>query len=154
MVGLWSATGQLLATVTVQAGREAELDSDWRYIELDHAVRLEAGDVFYLGAVVTADDPFYYSYPDIGTSGGVGGILGSDGVLKSGNKGDGWQISTSLGFIVPPQWAWWWPNYAANAQFEMVPEPASALICLFAVGGLTVRRKRRQMGPQHVQAAQ
>ena len=136
-VGIWSEDGTLLATATVPAGREAELDSDWRYVELDHAVRLEAGQVFYLGATTTTDDPFYYDKLDLAASDAVGGFLGGEGVLLSTNKGDGWQISANSGFFVPN--GQWWPNFAANARYDVVPEPA--MMTLFGLGALALSRR-------------
>ncbi len=54
-VGLWNASGTLLASTTVPAGTGASLVNNFRFVGIQ-SVTLNANDLYYVGAVSFVDD--------------------------------------------------------------------------------------------------
>jgi hypothetical protein len=134
-VGLWDATGTLLASGTVSAASTSVNQSLYESIT---PVMLTAGQTYYLAAYSAASFQFYDAGPDANPS--YGNVTMSPeiqlGVIA---------YTPNAGFAFPSTTEGSHDDaiIAPNFQFDVVPEPST--VCLLGGGSiilLTMRRRR------------
>jgi hypothetical protein len=133
-VGLWNASGQLLASATVPAGTDAALIDDFRYVPIA-PVTLSVGENYILGAFYGADamDPVFVA------DGTFSKITAAPGITPQGSM---YAESTSLvfpgGFPLSDS-----GTFGPSFTFQAVPEPGTiVLLSMGAFGGLVWWRRR------------
>jgi hypothetical protein len=149
-VGVWDATGGLVASATVPAGTAGTLEDAFRYVALPSSITLLAGQKYHIGALYPdALDPFNDPWdpdgdgnpansPAVGdgvavAAGGAGLVINGDYFAASGTLTN----PTSFGGGTPGRWG------AANARF-FVPEPTSlALAAWLGLAAQQMRHRRR-----------
>jgi hypothetical protein len=136
-VGLWTAGGTVLASVTVPAGTGATLSNGFRFVALGSPVSLLAGQTYVLGAHYTTETPTGDTFrQDNQLSGSdppqslfAPGTTWVDGRIVSGLT---MPTSNFYGFIGP------------NLEFASVPEPGTLLMMgAGLVAAAAMRRRRR-----------
>jgi hypothetical protein len=130
-VGLWTASGTLLASVTVNSSDI--LTDTYRYVALTIPVPLAFGTEFLLGALVGNSREWWLENTTLNPYTAGGGISMID--TRSASNG----ATLTAPTIVPSPTKNWG---AANAQFTVVPEPSAAL--LGGLGLLMLLRRRRR----------
>ena len=134
-VGIWSATGELLATTVVPSGTRAPLVGDFRVQGLPIAVTLTGGVSYTIGALYQSDDNLQGSFASVPTVSPL--ITGLEG-----------RFVYSESFTQPiygaVAGAGTTPYVGPTFQFTTVPEPSSfALLVSALLAASGVFRKRQ-----------
>lgn len=131
-VGLWTDSGTLLGSVTVQSGTASSLVGQFRYEALSTPIMLTNGVTYRLGSEVTSGSGDSWHNSNINDY-----VLGMPATINN-------RAYDVPGFVFPsiaafPTAVFLGPNLLGN----VIPEPSAAL--LLGVGGLWLwRRKRMQ----------
>ena len=138
-VGIWNVGAdngrldkELIASVTVPLGTGTTISGGYRYVDLGTPVTLKSGEVYQLGANCGAGDGDKYR---------TTGIHSLDSAVTHTAGAEPYRENQGFGYMTNKYDAIL-KNTVANAEFTLVPEPAT--MALLAFGGLgLLRRKRR-----------
>lgn len=140
-VGLWDATGAIVASATVPAGTAGLLDDSFRYVPLASVVTLLAGQQYRIAALFqSTSDPFNDPWDPDGDGNPANSPAIGNGIAVVAGSGiatvDGDYFAASATLVRPTNFGggdrgrWG----AANARVH-VPEPTSLVLCV-ACGAL------------------
>lgn len=135
-VGIWDSTGALVTSATIASGTTAELDANYRYVNLSTPVLLLAGQTYTIGATVfnggdawtdAQGAPADFTLSSFATA--------SADVYNSSTVVTPFVMPATDGAGTNLRWA------PGNMRFTAVPEPSAAL--LGGLGVLALFRRRR-----------
>lgn len=127
-VGLWDASGNLLASVTLGAGTSAPLSDQFRYGHLASAVMLSAGTRHVLGGGYKGADEDHL----------IVNFHGDQALYDPAVTGSDVRYFVGAGFTFPASVTPSGSELGPNAIFTVVPEPGvpalliAITLCLFA----------------------
>lgn len=136
-VGIWNASGSLIASATVPAGTGTVKIEAWRYQSLTDPVTLTAGETYRIAGGTSASDPFFTDVDDGGDGVADFAISGDASSVAAPNRFAGGVLNDPVndGTATPLRWA------AGNMEYTVIPEPASVLLLGFASLGILLRRR-------------
>jgi len=130
-IGLWDASGNLLASATVPGGTAAALINDFRYVSIT-PVALDAGHDYLIGAL------YVPSPMDDYLGGASGNTFTSDPRITWRNRAR-YSATAGAALTFPSETAPFAGAFGPN--FTLTPEPAT--LSLLALGGLALLLRRK-----------